>query len=90
MIAEEYLNRSRLFRHLRGGPYSSYVELYASRLVKVGLSRHGTWRSLNLLGDLMRWLSRIGLMPTNLNERMAERYLRHRSRKQSGCRDGAS
>lgn len=83
MIAEEYLSRSQLFRHLRNGPYSSYVELYASRLVKVGLNRHGTWRSLNLLGDLMSWLSRIGLRPTDLNERMAEGYLRHRSRKQS-------
>jgi site-specific recombinase XerD len=83
MIAEEYLNRSRLFRHLRNGPHGSHVELYASRLVKIGLSRHGTWRSLNLLGDLLNWLTRIGSVPTDLNERMVERYLRHRSRKQS-------
>ena len=83
MIAEEYLNRSRLFRRLRNTPYGSYVELYASRLVKVGLSRQSTWRSLNLLGDLMSWLTRIGSMPTGLNERMVEQYLRHRSRKQS-------
>jgi hypothetical protein len=60
MIAEEYLTRSRLFRRLRNGPRGSYVELYASRLVKVGLSRRGTWRSLNLLGDLLSWLTRIG------------------------------
>jgi site-specific recombinase XerD len=83
MIAEEYLNRSRLFRRLRNGPYGSYVELYASRLIRVGLSRQGTWRSLNLLGDLMSWLTRIGSMPTDLNERMVEQYLRHRSKKQS-------
>jgi hypothetical protein len=67
MIADEYLDRSRLFRRLRNEPYGSYVELYASRLVKVGLSRHGTWRSLNLLGDLMNWLTRIGSMLTELN-----------------------
>jgi len=83
MIEEEYLNRSRLFRRLRNGPYGSYVELYASRLIRIGLSRQGTWRSLNLLGDLISWLTRIGSMPTDLNERMVEQYLRHRSKKQS-------
>lgn len=82
MIAEEYLNRSRLFRRLRTGPHGSCVELYASRLVKVGLSRQGTWRSLNLVGDLMSSLARIGSTPTELNERMVEEYLRYRSRKQ--------
>ena len=82
MIAEEYLNRSRLFRRLRTVPHGSYVELYALRLVKVGLSRQSTWRSLNLVGDLMSWLARIGSMPTELNECMVEEYLRHRSRKQ--------
>jgi site-specific recombinase XerD len=83
MIAEEYLTRSRLFRRLRNGPYGSYVELYASRLVNVGLTRRGTWRSLNLLGDLLSWLTCVGSMPTDLNERMVDEYLRHRSRKQS-------
>ena len=83
MIAEEYLNGSRLFRRLTSGPHASYVGLYASRLVKAGLSRQSTWRSLNLLGDLISWLTRIGSMPTDLNERMVEQYLWHRSRKQS-------
>ena len=82
MIAEEYLTRSRLFRRLRSGPHGSYVELYASRLVKIGLDRRGTWRSLNLVGDLLSWLTRIGSIPTELNERMVEEYLRHRSTKQ--------
>ena len=83
MIAEEYLNRSRLFRRLRNGPHGLYVELCASQLVKIGLSRRGTWRSLNLIGDLLNWLARIGSTPTDLNERMVELYLRRRSRKQS-------
>jgi site-specific recombinase XerD len=82
MIAEEYLNRSRLFRSLRNEPHGSYVELYASRLVEIGLNRRGTWRSLNLVGDLLNWLTRIGSMPTELNERLVEEYLRHRSTKQ--------
>ena len=54
MIAEEYLTRSRLFRRLRNGPHGSYVELYASRLVKIGLNRRGTWRSLDIVGDLLQ------------------------------------
>src|ERR1700732_5369819 len=75
MIAEEYLTRSRLFRRLRNGPHASCVELYVSRLVKIGLNRRGTWRSLNLVGDLLSWLTRIGSIPTELNERMVEEYL---------------
>ena len=31
MIAEEYLGRSRLFRHLKSGPHGQLVELYARR-----------------------------------------------------------
>src|SRR5262249_313611 len=42
MIAEQYLNRSRLFRRLRNGPHGSYVELYASQLIKIGLNRQST------------------------------------------------
>ena len=83
MIAEEYLNRSRLFRRLRNGPHGLYVELCASQLVKIGLSRRGTWRSLNLIGDLLNWPARIGSTPTDLNERMVEQYLRRRARKAS-------
>ena len=29
MVAEEYLSRSRLFRHLKSGPHGQLVELYA-------------------------------------------------------------
>jgi hypothetical protein len=60
MIAEEYLNRSRLFRHLKSGPHGQLVELYAARLVRDGLARQGTWRCLSLVG------SRLGLSEDNL------------------------
>jgi hypothetical protein len=50
MIAEEYLNRSRLFRRLRNGPHGSYVELYASRLVKLGLTRANAQRRVGRPG----------------------------------------
>ncbi len=37
-IAEEYLKRSRLFRRLKNGVHGQLVELYAARLVEVGLA----------------------------------------------------
>ena len=83
MIAEEYLGRSRLFRRLKSGPDGQLVELYAARLVKDGLARHGTWRCLNLVGDLLSWIASSRSKLTDLDERMVERYLRHRGGKQS-------
>ena len=57
-IAEEYLKRSRLFRRLKNDTHGQLVELYAARLVEVGLSRQGTWRSLNVVRDLLDWMAR--------------------------------
>ena len=75
MIAEEYLGRSRVFRRLKSGAYGQLVELYAARLVKDELAGHGTWRCLNLVDDLFSWIKRCGLKLTDLDERVAERYL---------------
>jgi site-specific recombinase XerD len=83
MIAEEYLGRSRLFRRLKSGPHGQLVELYAARLARDGLARQGTWRCLSLVGNLLSWLARSRARLTDLDERMIERYLRHRARKQS-------
>jgi site-specific recombinase XerD len=83
MGAEEYLGRSRLFRHLKSGPHGQLVELYAARLVKDGLARHGTWRCLSLVGNLLSRIARSRSKPADLDERMVEWYLRHRARKQS-------
>src|SRR6478752_9207879 len=82
MVAEEYLSRSRLFRHLKSGPHGQLVELYAVRLVKDGLAHHGTWRCLNLAGGLLSWIARSRSKLADLDERMVERYLRHRAGKQ--------
>lgn len=62
----------------RAGRTSSFTPRGLSRS-----GRHDTPRSLNLIGDLLNWLTLIGAMPTNLNERRVEQYLRRRSRKQS-------
>ena len=83
MIAEEYLSRSRLYRRLRNEPHGEFVELYGSRLAQEGLVRQGTWRCLSLVGDLLSWIARSHSKLTDLDERMVERYLRHRVRKQS-------
>ncbi|NOT53639.1 MAG: tyrosine-type recombinase/integrase [Deltaproteobacteria bacterium] len=81
-IAEEYLKRSRLFRRLKNGDHGQLVELYAARLVEVGLARHGTWRCLNVVGNLLDWMASHRTKLTNLDERMVERYLRQQGAKQ--------
>jgi site-specific recombinase XerD len=83
MIAEEYLGRSRVFRRLKNGSHGQLFERYAARLVEVGLARQGTWRSLNLVSDLLSWIVSSRSALTDLDERMVDRYLRHRARKQS-------
>jgi site-specific recombinase XerD len=81
MLTEEYLGTSRLFRRLKSGPHGQLVELYAASLVEVGLARHSAWRSLNLVSDLLSWISRSRSILADLDERMVGRYLRHRARK---------
>jgi site-specific recombinase XerD len=83
MTAEEYLSRSRLFRRLKGEPHGQLIELYAAWLVKDGLARQGTWRCLSLVGDLLREMASRHWKLTDLDERMIERYLGYRARKQS-------
>ena len=83
MTAEEYLSRSRLFRRLKSGPHGQLVELYAACLVTDGLACQGTWRSLSLLGDLVSWVTSSDSKLTDLDEGMVDRYLQHRSGKQS-------
>jgi hypothetical protein len=83
MIAKEYLSRSRLYRRLRNGSHGELVEHYTARLVEVGLARQGTWRSLNLVDDLLSWIASSRSVLTDLDERMVDRYLRHRAKKQS-------
>jgi site-specific recombinase XerD len=81
--AEEYLGGSRLFRQLKSGLHGHLIELYANRLIKDGLARHGTWRCLNVVGALLSWIARSRSKLTELDERMVERYVRHRASKQS-------
>jgi hypothetical protein len=83
MIAEVYLSTSRLYRRLRNGSHGGLVEHYAARLVEVGLAHQRTWRGLKLVSDLLSWIASSRSLLTDLDERMVDRYLRHRARKQS-------
>jgi site-specific recombinase XerD len=80
---EDYLSRSRLFRRLRSGAHGHLVELYAAHLVEVGLARHGTWRSLNVVGNLLAWMASHRTTLSKLDEHMVDRYLRHQGAKQT-------
>ena len=80
---EEYLSKSRLFRRLRSGTHGRLVELYAAHLVEVGLARHGAWRSLNVVGNLLAWMASHRTRLSKLDERMVDRYLRHQGAKQT-------
>ena len=80
MTTEEYLNTSRLFRRLKGGPYGQYVGLFSARLIKDGLGRQGTWRSLHMFNCLIGWMESAGSEPTDLTEHLIKQYLRHRAK----------
>ena len=83
MKVEEYLGRSRLFQRLKSGPHGQPVERFAARLVEDGLVRHGTWRCLNVVGGLLSWMEGRRWALAALDERMFERYLRHRAGRQT-------
>ena len=83
MEVEEYLRRSRLFQRLKSGPHGQPVERFAARLVEDGLVRHGTWRCLNVVGGLLSWMEGRRWALAALDERMFERYLRHRAGRQT-------
>jgi integrase len=83
MEVEEYLRRSRLFRRLKSGLHGQLVERFAARLVEDGLVRLGTWRCLNVVGGLLSWIESRRCALADIDERMVERYLRHRAGRQS-------
>ena len=83
MVAEAYLGRNRPFRRLKNGPLGQLVELYAAELVKDGFARHGAWRCLRVVGALLSWIGKSQSKLSELDERMVERHLECRARKQS-------
>jgi integrase len=72
-----------LFRRLKSGPHGQPVGRFAARLAEDGLVRHGTWRCLNVVGGLLSWMEGRRWALAALDERMVERYLRHRAGRQT-------
>ncbi len=83
MTAVDYLSKSHLYRRLSNGPHGEYARHFASRLVRDGLRQHGTWRSLNLFRDLMRWTAANKLAAADLNEHVVDSFLGFRAERQS-------
>ena len=83
MEVEEYLRGSTLFRRLKNGRHGQHFECFAVHLVEVGLVRQGTWRCLNVVGGFLSWMDRRRCALAGVDERMIERYLRHRAGRQS-------
>lgn len=79
VTTEDYLRRSVLFQRLRHGPHQPLIDLYAGRLLADGLAPHGVWRSFNLFSGLVNWLASGDQRLADLDEDMAERYLRRRA-----------
>jgi len=79
MNANDYLQRSTLYRKLVHGPYGGFSRVYASRLSNEGFGRRCTWRSLSLFRDLMDWHVGNGRAPRELGEVHVEQFLEHRS-----------
>jgi hypothetical protein len=67
-LTQEYFGASRLFRRRKSGPHEQLVELYSAHLVEVGLARQGTWRSLNLVRDVLSWIVRSRSMLVDLDD----------------------
>ncbi len=78
MNANEYLQRSMLYRKLIHGPYGEFSRVYPARLSDEGLGRQCTWRSFSLFRDLMDWHVGNGHDPQDLSEVHVDRFLKHR------------
>ncbi|MER9370576.1 hypothetical protein NKI66_31910 [Mesorhizobium sp. M0518] len=80
MNANEYLQRSTLYRKLIHGPHGEFARVYAARLSNEGLGRQCTWRSLSLFRELMDWHVGSGHDPQALSEVHVDQFLGHRSK----------
>lgn len=79
MNANDYLERSTLYRKLIHGSYGEFSRVYAARLSGEGFGQQSTWRSLSLFRDLMDWHIGKGHDPQDLSEIHVEQFLEHRS-----------
>ena len=80
MIAEDYLNRSRVLQGLRRGPLGEHIDLYVERLQRDGYSLVCGHQSLSIVQDFAFWLGATGRGLGDIEEALVSQYLAERAR----------
>lgn len=80
MITDTYLNRSRVVRGLKNGPFSEYIHLYVEQLQRGGYCLVTSHRYLSLARDFGFWLAATGYGFADIQEALVTQYLVERAR----------
>lgn len=80
MITNDYLNRSRVVKGLRHGPFGEHIHLYTEWLQRRGYSLVISHRCLSLAQDFGFWLAATGSGLADIQEALVTQYLTERSR----------
>lgn len=80
MITKDYLNRSRVVRGLKHGPFGEHIHHYVEWLERGGFSLVIGHRSLSLAQGFGRWLAATGYGLADIQEELVSQYLAERSR----------
>lgn len=84
MITDAYLNRSRIVRGLKDGPFGEHIHLYIEQLQRRGYSVEIGHRYLSLVRDFGFWLAAMGHGLADVQEALVTQFLveraRHRAR----------
>lgn len=79
MITNDYLNRSRVMRGLKHGPFGEHINLYVEWLQRRGYSLQVGHRYLSLARDFGFWLAATGAGLTDIQEALVSQFLAERS-----------
>lgn len=80
MTATAYFHDIKVLRRLYDGTLGVHIDPYAARLLKEGHCYQSGGRSLRVVGDFSRWLTRKRLDVSGIDERTVEQYQQFRVR----------
>lgn len=80
MITDAYLNRSRVVRGLKDGPFGEHIHLYIGQLQRRGYSLEVGHRYLSLVRDFGFWLAATGHALADVQEALVTQFLVERAR----------
>ena len=80
MITDSYLNRSRVARSLKEGPFGEHIHLFIEQLRRGGYSLVTGHKYLSLVRDFGFWLSATGSGLADIQEALVTQYIAERSR----------